>query len=105
MCHCPWYCYFIVNILTVFFSKISIKALILFQNNDWSHMELALLQNHFQSGIGSYYHLLFKFQAEMKFNKPELFDFYLLINDDTVNNIKKDHFTLLKKNDTGKLKQ
>jgi len=66
-------------------------------------MELALIENHFQSGIGSYYHLLFKFQAEIKFNKPELFDFYLLINDDTNNIVKKDQITLLKKNDTGKL--
>lgn len=64
-------------------------------------MELALLENHFQSGIGSYYHLLFKFQSEIKFNRPELFDFYLLTNDDTDNNIKKDQITLLKKNDTG----
>lgn len=66
-------------------------------------MELALLENHFQSGIGSYYHLLFKFQAEIKFNSLELFDFYLLTNDDTENCVKKDHITLLKKNDTGKL--
>lgn len=75
-------------------------AKILRKNNDWNHIELALLENHFQSGIGSYYHLLFKFQAEMKFNKPELFDFYLLIYDDTDNNVKKDHITLLKKNDS-----
>ncbi|XP_015380477.1 PREDICTED: uncharacterized protein LOC107174153 [Diuraphis noxia] len=76
-------------------------AKILRKNNDWSHMELALIENHFQSGIGSYYHLLFKFQAEIKFNKPELFDFYLLINDETDNIVKKDHITVLKKNDTG----
>lgn len=62
-------------------------------------MELALLENHFQSGIGCYYHLLFKFQAEIKFNKLELFDFYLLNNDDTDNHVKKDHITLLNKND------
>jgi len=74
-------------------------AKILRKNNDWNHVELALIENHFQSGIGSYYHLLFKFQAEIKFNRPELFDFYLLINDDTDNNVKKDHITLLKKND------
>lgn len=68
-------------------------------------MELALLENHFQSGIGCYYHLLFKFQAEINFSKPELFDFYLLANDDIPNNVQKDHnITLLKKNDTGILK-
>lgn len=66
-------------------------------------MELALLENHFQSGIGCYYHILFKFQAEIKLNAPELFDFYLLTND-THNHVKKDHITLLKKNDTGMLK-
>lgn len=63
-------------------------------------MELALLENHFQTGIGCYYHLLFKFQAEIKFKMSELFDFYLLTNDDTDSPIKKDHITLLKKNDT-----
>lgn len=67
-------------------------------------MELALLENHFQSGIGCYYHLLFKFQAEIKFNKPKSFDFYLLTNDETPNLVKKDQITLLKKNDTGMLK-
>lgn len=74
-------------------------AKLLRKNTDWNHTELALIENHFQSGIGSYYHLLFKFQAEIKFNKPEIFDFYLLTNDDTNNNVKKDHITLLKKND------
>lgn len=65
---------------------------------------MALLQNHFQSGIGCYYNLLFKFQAEIKFNASELFDFYLLTNDDTADNrVKKDHITLLKKNDTSML--
>lgn len=87
----------------MWFFKILIKT-ILFQNNDWNQTELALIENHFQSGIGSYYHLLFKFQAEIKFNKPELFDFYLLTNDDTNNNVKKDHITVLKKNDASKLK-
>lgn len=62
-------------------------------------MELALLENHFQSGVGCYYNLLFKFQAEIKLNALELFDFYLLTNDDT-DNVKKDHITVLKKNDT-----
>lgn len=64
-------------------------------------MELALLENHFQTGIGCYYHLLLKFQAEIKFNAPESFDFYLLTNDDTNNHVKNDHIILLKKNDTG----
>lgn len=63
-------------------------------------MELSLLENHFQSGIGCYYHLLFKFQTEFKFNTPEIFDFYLLANEDTDYHVKKNHITLMKKNDT-----
>ncbi|XP_050424981.1 nonsense-mediated mRNA decay factor SMG5 [Adelges cooleyi] len=75
-------------------------AKILKKNNVWSKSEMALLENHFQSGIGCYYHILFKFQAEIKFDKPNIFDFYLLSNDDIdANIVKKDCITLLKKND------
>ncbi|XP_050521123.1 nonsense-mediated mRNA decay factor SMG5 isoform X2 [Daktulosphaira vitifoliae] len=75
-------------------------AKILKKNNVWNKIEVALLENHFQTGIGCYYHILFKFQTEIHFEIPGLFDFFKISNDESdANAVKNNQITLMKKND------